>query len=354
MARNFQDSEMAIKRRTSPSPAGTRPGPSIRAILDDAINKVTASGAADLTKQADAARFLGVSPSYLSKLRSGKQALPVKSAADFARRLSNGDADIEEALRASFLEASGLGPGSQATPHLVEPDVQPRDQFARRVEQFFAKLAQPNRLLCVDYRDLPQAVPDGPYPRAARFAGEAVAKGLSFAMFQPFGTEEELKRERNNASDNDPFYNLFEYLFDLAREVRQVYREMKRIAKRDGALGSIVLYEATSVFRDEAKPVPLDPTGCGIQSRTFFVDYEENARHIAKVYEWVVAEPEHFFVERSSQSIHVQAVREQFSPVTSYWSEHHDLPKQKDLQEWYDKRPKTGLPVQRRWKQWSE
>lgn len=301
-----------------PSPQPPSTSPTLAGLLDEALSRARAAGAKIGATQAAEAEILGVSPSYLSKLRNGKAPITEAFAASFAEKLEPSDRARRRTLEQELLRTrEGWFSASEDEPAAEDP-------LPRVVTDFFDRLGQPGSLVCVDYRDLPQAVSTGSYPSAARDAATAVARGLSFAMFQPFGPVEELRDRRNAAAMNGgvspPFERLFDYLYKLAQDVRRVHLEMlaaaERIARERGEpmLGQIVLYEAESA--------PKNPAGCGIQSRTFYVDHWSGAHHLTDIYEWIVGADGHSFVQRSGESLHADAVREQFYPVPDLWREH--------------------------------
>ena len=262
----------------------------------------------------DEAAFLGVSAGHYSRIRNGKAPLSEEIINKILDRFAKDDAEREH-LRAQLIEAQG---GKAATP---APDM---EEFSvEKNARLFDRLSRRGSLLCVDYRDLPQATPRGAYRKMAEKAGEAISMGLSFAMFQPFGRAEDiLERQRQVAADFKKYYDAkslleaYSYLAKLAIAVREVYEFMKGLAG-GGAEGHIVLYEA--------KVVP-SIIACGINSRLFYAEYDdEDGRHHKEVYEWVVAashpSSKHFFIERDQNSINVTAVSQQFYPIPPYWAD---------------------------------
>jgi transcriptional regulator with XRE-family HTH domain len=287
-------------------------GRSVMSVLAERFEALRASGTMQLERTAAAeANYLGISASYLSRIRGGKAVITEEFIQKIASRFEPHDEERRRALLTELEAARETMPERALS--VAEPDISPN-----AIIDFFDRIAQPGSLLCVDYRDLPQATSTGPFPQTAVEAAYAVAHGLCFAMFQPFGPVEQLRELLVRALEHSghdrmfPCIRLYEYIFQLAVRVRQVYTEMHaEVQKHDQPLGQLVLYEA--------KHVPETLVGCGIQSRVFYVDYTHALRHYSEVYEWVAGENRHYFIHRAGDSLNADAVREQFHPITTHW-----------------------------------
>lgn len=288
-------------------------------LLTERFDALRSQPGVDLDRTAAAeAQYLGISASYLSRIRNGKAALTEELAQKIARTFEPSDEGARKALLRELEVAREASPDKARSP--LEPDITPN-----AIIDFFDRVAQPGSLLCVDYRDLPQATSSGPFPQTAVEAAYAVAHGLSFAMFQPFGPVEALRERLVDALESSgqagmfPCIRLYEYLFKLAARVRQVYEEMQaEVQKHEDPLGRLVLYEA--------ERVPETILGCGIQSRLFYVDYAHALRHYSEVYQWIASDDRHYFIRRGGESLSPEAVREQFHPITTYWNEERRSP----------------------------
>lgn len=300
----------------------------------------------DRTAAAEA-QYLGISASYLSRIRGQKAQITDELAQKIAARLQPDDDVRRKALYHQLLEARDAGPGHAHSP--TEPDISPN-----AIVEFFERIAQPGSLLCVEYRDLPQAISTGPFPKMAVEAAYAIANGLSFAMFQPFGPLEELRQRFHDAIDKEhPCMRLYEYLFKLASRVRQVYREMlAEVESHSTRLGQLVLYEADST-RNGIIPY------YGIQSRIFYAEYTHALTHFTEVYDWIAGDQDrHYFIRRGGTSLDPEAVSSQFHPITTSWvTDRHlstrRLPTTNEELEGLHKRFRTKSdPNLPRWKVW--
>jgi hypothetical protein len=299
-------------------------------ILAESFANVRSKGKVIGTSTAEEADFLGISPGHLSRIRNERVPLTDDVIDKIVFAFTKGDRKRSDLLRERLTQAKmvthsrikvAAGDKRLATlPSLFS------EYSVQQVGTLFQRLSVPNSLLAVDYRDLPQARKKGRYPKFALAAAEAIKKGLSFALFQPFGSAEKILekeaffRESFPAQPNArPFLDACHYLFDLATGVREVYEFIKFEAERDGRCeGSIVLYEAVRL--QDGKEVPLSLAACGIQSRLFYADYSDSLRHYREVYEWVVTHPDSdCFVQREEASINLAAVKTQFSPIIEYW-----------------------------------
>ena len=276
-------------------------------ILDREFRRLaTARGDAGLLQLKRQAEVVGLSPSYWGRLRRGKAPLPSPLATTIARFLHEDDPQAQHRLVEELLAAAS-----------ADDDLKPSSNtlFINQVRSFFDELHSPDCLLCIEYRDFPRADQSARYPELAISAGDAVAAGLSLAMFQPFGASPAY-------SDTwPPHADLLFYLNTLRMRVRNVYAQMDSAARKaatakSGPRGGIVLYE----HADEWK------AAFGIQSRLFYVETRRNNRPEYATWEWVAGEENDYFVKRDPESIDRPAIAAQFEPVISYWRDRRSLP----------------------------
>ena len=134
-----------------PSPRSPSTSPTLADLLDEALSRARAAGAKIGATQAAEAELLGVSPSYLSKLRNGKAPITEAFAASFAEKLEPSDRARRRTLEQELLRTrEGWFSASEDEPAA-------EDSLPRVVIDFFDRLGQPGSLVCVDYRDLPEA-----------------------------------------------------------------------------------------------------------------------------------------------------------------------------------------------------
>ncbi len=320
-------------------------------ILDREFSNARAEGE-DINRSVLAeARFLGISGPYLSRLRNQK----VPLTREIAEKIVESFKEFADPASLSIELEPLVGLRSSA-PKVARTERLDSKYSMAQATKLFINLSAPGNILCVDYRDRPQATKDGPYPELATRANEAVKSGLSFAMFQGFGSVESINALINNLAIDRNIKNEWataalefaNYLKKLAEEVRSVYKMMA--AGTSGHEGQIVLYEA-----DRAHPIT---TATGFQSRIFWTKYFDGEKHQKQLFEWVTCpNNEHFFVERSQQVLDYEAVRFQFHPIPEYWEDTGRLPTKKgDLDKAYAKYKMAALFPERflKWKIWPE
>ena len=267
------------------------------------------------------ARFLGVNKSTLSRLRNGKARLNPELARSFSQKLRTDLGEQESLCRE--LEAAGTlqenrGPLSHGQ-LLQTGDV-------HSVQSLFERLSNPGSFVGVEYRDLPRAEPHGKYRGYAKFAGQAIASGLSFAMFQPFGDAFEAKGEGYQTRI------VRDYIWNLHQKVHDVYLAMLKAAfdiaqpKTDAdklkIARRLMLYERGTDTKDKFRYNFCS----GIQSRIFYAEIQKGETVEREVWEWVAAPSRDFFVPRDESSMPRNVIAQQFFPVVRFWCENQRLP----------------------------
>ena len=186
-------------------------------------------------------------------------------------------------------------------------------------ESLFQRLSKPNALLIVEYRDQPRATPEAKYSNFADRAGEAIAKGLHFAMIQPFcaGAYDKIGQKYYHTA------TVRNFLQQMVLHTREVYLAMleaalkkcgsqkpKDIAKR------LVLYERTAA-----------DSGCfvsGIQSKIFLAEIpcegDSGKSAEREVWEWIAGKKQDFFLQRDEVSLPFEVLSEQFLHITKFWT----------------------------------
>lgn len=293
-------------------------------IIEREFNNARQKGLSIGKNAADEAKHLNISSPYLSRLRNER--VPLTQEVIQKIIVAFDDYSDSEQLHAELNELIT----KQTHSYKIASENSVFDESGKytmeKAEEMFEKLSGEKSLLCVDYRDFPQANEDGAYPELAIKAGKAVKNGLCLALFQPFGNLDNLylmkdkfeECERENSSKNfelsiraKRFKKSYLYLIELASEVREVYKRMKKSAGGDSE-NRIVLYES-------ANPCP-NITGIGIQSRLFLANYYDGQQRFDKIFEWIAVEGnKHYFFERWDKSISATALYAQFNPIPTYW-----------------------------------
>lgn len=270
---------------------------------------------------AQQAKFLGISAGHLSQLKNSKTKLTSKVIEEIASAIAGTGAAEKEEVRNELIRVQEVEDESKLDQSLTNEDL------LKDVTDLFQRVSNQESLVCVDYRDFPQTAKDGPYPILATYAADAIANGCSFAMFQPFGTMEELEEKLIKAVKDHQPPEGYTYLLGLAMKVREVYGEIKAeaeaLARNAGRKEKcrIVLYEAKV-----APPI----AACGISSRMLYASYveEKSPRRHERVYQWVAGIGDRdYFIERDKISVGLKAIAQQFNPITLCWSPEKGLPR---------------------------
>lgn len=285
----------------------------IKEILEEALSNARAKGLIKGSTNVEEAEFLEISPALLSRLKGNKAGLTDSKIKSIAAKLGGDDSSYREQLERELFfsrdETKAMLPSSTSRASLL----------VSSVEDLFRRLSNPDSLLCVDYRDLPQTVDGGEYPLLADEASKGIAAGLSFAMFQSFGTVEDLESDLIQSIKNKTRRQLQgrEYLLRLGETVREVYHKIKSKVREfevEGVKpGQVVLYEAKNL---------VSVTGCGINSRLFLINCaDENGRYDKQIYQWIDGlDGDDYFIRRDNSTLNQEAVSQQFFPVTDYWT----------------------------------
>lgn len=319
----------------------------IAGILDECFAKARGTGTVIGTTTAEEAKFLDMSAGHLSRIRNERVPLTDEVIAKIVLAFTKGDKKRSEALKGKLTRLKMVAHANAATAareKKFSPMADIGEYSIENLVSFFDNISSTGNLLAVDYRDLPQAKPGGRYEKFALNTIEGVKRGLSLALFQPFGTAEKILEKEKllegkalTVPDARMFLDACHYLFDLAMGVRAFYenvtQELEKETEKGGEIkGSIVLYEAVRGSDDEMGP---SLAACGIQSRLFYADYTDSIRH-REVYEWVVAYPDNDrFIRRGELSINLAAMRTQFSPILNYWEKYTKLPVGEDVENAY-------------------
>jgi hypothetical protein len=273
----------------------------------------------------------------LSGILSGKRSCSVELEIQIGnavyQELNQRDPIVASEITNEILNAIRIYNGTKRRRPIIAPAF-PSSQGAEEIEHvkgFLRSVGREGSLVCVEYRDRPRAHSKGKYGRMAQPTAEAIAAGLSFAMFQPFMSDpdSDLKQEFKHTR------KVREYLMEVCRLTRDAFshirKEAYKIVKSRGESPDvvdkrIVLYERNSLGNYQTH------FACGIQSRIFYTIYPSNDTLDAiiheEVWEWVAGEPDRF-VQREKEMAPV--VGEQFFPVLNFWHKNgHQLPLSND------------------------
>ena len=287
-----------------------------------------------LMKNKERSKFLGISEAQLSRICNGKSSLTDAKVLRFVTALRQNADDRDSLAGDLHLAAKSIvrEQNFDSRRALSEPEISSlyREGSLENVSELFRRIGRPRGFLAVEYRDLPRSSSNAKHTSYAKELGKAIAKGLHFAMFQPFGSgfistdgrehhtwEVRAYLETLSKSVRDVRDAILGYALDAVGEDSIDNMKLSR-QEREEVSSRIVLYE---------RPIRVPFTGSGIQSRMFYVEIPTEGRTEHEVWEWIAGAKRDFFVQRDlAESIRRDAAFEQFFPVTQFWREHAKLP----------------------------
>lgn len=157
------------------------------AILDVVKRHLSQAGVPD--KRAAWAERLETDAPTFSKLLNGQLKLTAARAEKWAHTLYPNEPTLQDEFTAQLMASTRVdGPTvAQFCDRVVaEMGAVPAERI---IDLFTALCAENDPLVCVVYRDLPRAAPDAKFPGLGHDLAKAIAKGLNFAMFLPFGDD---------------------------------------------------------------------------------------------------------------------------------------------------------------------
>ena len=271
------------------------------------------------------AKKLGISGPQLSRYRNGIYTLSPATAAKWATILRKGGSPTEiDELSQQLQQASKLTSDSRhrntANTRVFHSDAS--NLSVQQAKELFQRLGDkgPN-LLCVKYGDMPQALDGLAHADLGEVAGQAVANGLNFALFQPF-------HEIPSGPENQLSPATRIYLRDHRDYVRSVFREMRAIAiesaeDKADISSRIVLYERIPQVVGQFDHSPL------VQTRMFYCEFHDgnSKQPYREVWEWVAAKGEDdLFVQRLPESLPKDFGFDLHQPVTGFFRREQRLP----------------------------
>ncbi len=258
--------------------------------------------------QVGQAEYLRISPEHYNKIRKGKATLTPARARQWQLTLRGEGDDLLRAL----LDAA-RSPG----------DTSHRGDLVAQVRGYFGQVQDGNTLLAVLYQGLPRADHTNRYQETARFAGEAIARGLRFAQIQPFGNRLNSSLVPNNPEESfqDDRNSFFSMLRNRVRSVHKIIRDeatkaMGRMGlKPEEDRGRIVLYERNAVY----------PATAAVQDRLFYRRWKSSRE--TEMHEWVSAVGDDIFCARPDEGGHERQLFEaMYAPIIGHWAQQGDLP----------------------------
>lgn len=266
------------------------------------------------------AKFLGISVGHLSRIKNQRVVMTDEQIDRIVDRFIPDLTD--EAQRQSLKRELTR---SREAAAISSPTATPNEIFVSQgaVKDFFARYAGPGTLLCCEYRDRPQINEvRGAFPSIGEDAARAVAAGLAYAFFQPYGRADQIVEAISDCVKRGEDPVGLRYLLDVAIEVRNAYKRVRNLAVKLNPDIQMALYEAD---KDKIEV-------SGIQARLFYVNFPGpgTKEREQKIYQWIAGTDNHYFIERDKESVGAGAIAQQFIPVTAYWSKYTRLPTTED------------------------
>ena len=274
--------------------------------------------ASGVRKKGDQAAYLGVSPEHYSRIRNGRSPLTTERALGWAGLLR----DTSAGRVALAAELMGKELGTPPSPASAAND----DELVASVRRYFDEIEDGSKaLLIVIYQGPPRAGrTNRKYAVTATFAGQAVARGLRFAMVQPFGDEEIPGVDRM-----DPRNYYFYRIQTMIREVRDRIRieAVKAFqqthpdataAQLDEVRNRVVLFERRRPY----------PKTTAVQDRIFYRRRADEEGGLTELHEWVTGPEKDWFFPRSDDpdDTEVGVFEAMYRPLISAWLPEGDLP----------------------------
>lgn len=291
-----------------------------RQLLDELFDRVRSQNPSLGTSIAAEAKFLHMSVGHLSRIKNQRVAMTD----DLIDRIV--DRFIPDptanARRQSLRRELTL---SREAAAISSPTSTPNEIHVSKgaVKDFFARYGGPGTLLCCEYRDRPQINEvRGAFPSIGQDAARAVAAGLAYAFFQPYGRADRIAAAITECVKRDEDPVGLRYLLDVAIEVRNAFMKVKDLAMKLNPNIQMALYEADNEKIEVS----------GIQARLFYVNFPGSGtkEREQKIYQWIAGTDNHYFIERDKESVGPGAIAHQFIPITAYWTEHSKLPATED------------------------
>lgn len=289
-------------------------------------------------KQAERAERLGIKAPTYSKILTGTLPVTETRARKWAENLYEGDLEQQARFIAGALDA-----GRQVVVGSVEEFFRSIDKAggavqAEEIPALFRALQTVERaFIGVEYRDVPRASPDGKYPGLGSALAEAIAHGVTFAMFQPFlGGPDLIPDGGIDALKKKQSHKASEYLRNVGSECRAAYRKFRHEAVEilvthgtNKARAQTEVDRRLKLYERNRKRGPY--VGSGLQARIFFIQYQTGSKTEKEVVhrhvlQWIVTPKRDLIVDRSEANIEAQAIKDTFFPVPHFFDLEGFLP----------------------------
>lgn len=315
-------------------------------VLYEIVGEIQENGLSVPNTPTALAKMMGVSAAQFSRIKNLKSSLSDKSLDCIYKEISKLEKDkaklaawkekLKEAQKNQLellrkTKAQSLMQAQPESSTVIASIDDPLEEFYNFFSISSDEITQgENRLICCSYRDRSQSTAKGRNPEAIeRNAGE-IKKGLKCAVFQCFGPLEEIRKNGKEAYDRDDVEakQAWDYIYDVALGVYDVFRKTKAVVEKGDNKGQIVLYEASKV------PVL---TECYIHSRLFYSEQVLTKNKI-RVVQLVIGKniETEYCIECSIEPAFQSVIAVQFHPILGYWRNTGHLPEtQKQIEVFY-------------------
>ncbi|HEX8466735.1 MAG TPA: hypothetical protein VF620_02895 [Allosphingosinicella sp.] len=290
------------------------------------------------------AAFVETDPATFSKILRGNLTLSDKRAESWAAKLFDnepeGAAEFVERLRA----AARARPTNLSVNGFCERIVAEGGAIgAERISELFAALQAPDvlyPLICVEYRDLPRATKAAKYEELGSSLASAIIGGVSFAMFQPFGShvrfpDDEDAKKRGLSTQSAA---AAAYIRKIRAKCRSAYRTFQAdVEKLQAANAASDAMEEEASDRKSPGSLQLferkgdeSYLGSGFQAKLFYIEWQTRGETILfrhkRLLQWVSTPKKDLLIYRGESDLDPDAVRDTFYPVPHYFDATQKLP----------------------------
>jgi hypothetical protein len=279
-----------------------------------------------------------------SRLISGRLPLTSKRASKWAALLFRDDAIAATEFEKSLLDASENRSQVLTVSDFFESIVSEGGQIAaERISDLFEALKEVDSpLISIEYRDLPRTVPSARYEEVGSNIGKAIARGMAYAMFQPFGSQFSLEADNANSQVNHS-RAVKAYMLKIRDECRNAYlsvrhdaiAEAKTIGLPDQKRSELQTDISVEQLIDQRVRLyePIDEyryVGTGFQSKQCYLSYSTYSNGTSKRHErilqWVSTPRQDILLYRSKGDVDYTAMRDSFFPINHYFDLKGHLP----------------------------
>jgi len=307
------------------------------------------------------AKFLEVDAGSYSKILSGKMELSASRAAKWAEQLFPSDLTKQDQFRNHVLTLAQTRVRTVAEfcDSISETGAVPVTQISELFRALLNKSDVKHALICAEYRDLPRAGESAKYESLGDDLADAIANGLTFAMFQPFTdamfkpfTEvppKLQKSEEPSAADK--------YMQEMRVKCREAYRKFRLEAEKIATANKIKEMGGAPLDDQQVKDIRAvidkrlrlyernvaafqSPAVGGFQAKIFLVHYKTRVpveENHYRIIQWVATQKHDLLIYRGDTNLKSEALKDTFYPVPHYFELHDGaLPLLKDSEDMVD------------------